>query len=221
MRKIKIYNFIFIINIFFIFLLLIIYVKNIEVKTVYLYSDASQYKIAIDEFINKKKYMFSVNAKDLLGHFEEQKKIRTIDIKKKLPFSLHIDLKNHIPTFLWNNMEVLNEYGEPIKHNANKSNLIILEGPENLFGEVLDSYKLLNNLLKKKELNISKLSLSNNGNWQLIVENFTEINLGKKIDFIKINHVFLFFFDKGYDLSEITRIDIRYPDGFSYAEGFR
>ena len=71
--------------------------------------------------------------------------------------------------------------------------MIILEGPENLFGEVLDSYKLLNNLLKNKELNISKLSLSNNGNWKLIVENFTEINLGKKIDFIKINQVFLFF----------------------------
>ena len=30
---------------------------------------------------------------------------------------------------------------------VDKSNLIILEGPENLFGEVLDSYKLLNNLL--------------------------------------------------------------------------
>ena len=118
-------------------------------------------------------------------------------------------------------MKVLNEHGEPIKYNTNISNLIILEGPENLFVEVLDSYKLLNNLLKKKELNISKLSLSNNGNWQLIVENFTEINLGKKIDFIKINQVFFIFLDKGYDLSEIKRIDIRYPDGFSYAEDFR
>ena len=221
MRKIKIYNFVSIINIFFIFLLLLIYVKNIEVKKVYLYSDATQYKNVIDEFISKKKFMFSVNATDLLGQFEDQSKIRTIDIKKKLPFSLHIDLKNHIPTFLWNNMKVLNEHGEPIKYNTNNSNLIILEGPENLFVEVLDSYKLLNNLLKKKELNISKLSLSNYGNWQLIVENFTEINLGKKIDFIKINQVFLFFLDKGYDLSKIKRIDIRYPDGFSYAEGFR
>ena len=221
MRKIKIYNFVSIINIFFIFLLLLIYVKNIEVKKVYLYSDATQYKNVIDEFISKKKFMFSVNATDLLGQFEDQSKIRTIDIKKKLPFSLHIDLKNHIPTFLWNNMKVLNEHGEPIKYNTNNSNLIILEGPENLFVEVLDSYKLLNNLLKKKELNISKLSLSNYGNWQLIVENFTEINLGKKIDFIKINQVFLFFVDKGYDLSEIKRIDTRYPDGFSYAEGFR
>ena len=63
----------------------------------------SQYKNAIDEFINKKKFMFSVNANDLLGHFDDQSKIRTIDIKKKLPFSLLIDLKNHIPTFLWNN----------------------------------------------------------------------------------------------------------------------
>ena len=221
MRKIKIYNFVSIINIFFIFLLLLIYVKNIEVKKVYLYSDATQYKNAIDEFISKKKFMFSVNATDLLGHFEDHSKIRTIDIKKKLPFSLHIDLKNHIPTFLWNNMKVLNEHGEPIKYNTNNSNLIILEGPENLFVEIFNSYKLLNNLLKKKELNISKLSLSNNGNWQLIVENFTEINLGKKIDFIKINQVFLFFVDKGYDLSEIKRIDTRYPDGFSYAEGFR
>ena len=221
MRKIRIYNFVSIINIFFIFLLLLIYVKNIEVKKVYLYSDATQYKNVIDEFISKKKFMFSVNATDLLGHFEDHSKIRTIDIKKKLPFSLHIDLKNHIPTFLWNNMKVLNEHGEPIKYNTNNSNLIILEGPENLFVEVFNSYKLLNNLLKKKELNISKLSLSNNGNWQLIVENFTEINLGKKIDFIKINQVFLFFVDKGYDLSEIKRIDTRYPDGFSYAEGFR
>ena len=79
-----------------------------------------------------------------------------------------IDLKHHIPTFIWNNIKVLNEYGEPIIYNVDKNDLIILEGPEDLFGEVLDSYKLLNNLLKKRELNITKLSLSNNGNWKLL-----------------------------------------------------
>ena len=47
-------------------------------------------------------------------------------------------------------MNVLNEYGETIIDNTKISNLIILEGPENLFGEILDSYKLLNNLLKKR-----------------------------------------------------------------------
>ena len=142
-----------------------------------------------------KKFMFSVDANDLLGYFDDQSKIRTIDIKKS-SFSLLIDLKNHIPTFLWNNEKVLNEYGESIVYNSYNSNLIVLEGPENLFGEVLDSYKALNNLFNKGDLNISKLSLSNNGNWKVIIENFTEINLGKKIDFIKINQVFLFFHDR-------------------------
>ena len=127
-----------------------------------------------------------------------------------------IDLKHHIPTFLWNNSEVLNEHGEPIIYNVDKNGLIILEGPEDLFGEVLDSYELLDNLLKKKDLNITKLSLSDNGNWKLTIEGFTEINLGKILDYIKINQVFLFFYDKGYSLSEIKSIDIRYPDGFSY-----
>ena len=127
-----------------------------------------------------------------------------------------IDLKHHIPTFLWNNSEVLTEHGEPIIYNIDKNGLIILEGPEDLFGEVLDSYKLLDNLLKKKDLNITKLSLSDNGNWKLTIEGFTEINLGKILDYIKINQVFLFFYDKGYSLSEIKSIDIRYPDGFSY-----
>ena len=42
------------------------------------------------------------------------------------------------------------------------------------------------------------------------------MNLGKILDYIKINQVFLFFYDKGYSLSEIKSIDIRYPDGFSY-----
>ena len=132
-----------------------------------------------------------------------------------------IDLKNHIPTFLWNNEKVLNEYGESIVYNSDNNNLIILEGPENLFGEVLDSYKLLNNLFKKGDLNISKLSLSNNGNWKVIIENFTEINLGKTLDYIKINQVFLFFHDKGYSLSEIKSIDFRYPDGFTYKKDSR
>ena len=58
MRKIKIYNFVFIFNIFFLLLILLIYVQNIEVKKVYLYSDAIQYKNAIDEFINKKNSFF-------------------------------------------------------------------------------------------------------------------------------------------------------------------
>jgi len=220
MRKIRIYNLISIFNIFFLLLILLIYVQNIEVKKVYLYSDAIQYRNAIDEFINKKKFIFSVNANDLLGHFENQSKIRTIDIKKKLPFTLLIDLKHHIPTFIWNNIKVLNEYGEPIVYNVDKNNLIILEGPENLFGQVLDSYKALNNLFKKRDLNISKLSLSNNGNWKVIIENFTEINLGKTLDYIKINQVFLFFYDRGYSLSEIKSIDFRYPDGFTYKKGF-
>ena len=157
MRKIRIYNLISIFNIFFLLLILLIYVQNIEVKKVYLYSDAIKHKDAIDEFINKKKFVFSVHADDLLGHFESQSKIRTIDIKKKLPFSLLIDLKHHIPTFLWNNIMVLNEYGEPIFYNADKSDLIILEGPEDLLGEVFDSYKSLNILIKKKGLNISIL----------------------------------------------------------------
>ena len=179
MRKIRIYNFIFTINVLILFSFLIIYVLKLEVK-VYLYSDAIQYKNEIDEFINKKKFVFSVNANDLLGHFKSQRKIRTINIKK-LPFSLIIDLKHHIPTFLWNNVNVLNEYGETIIDNTKISNLIILEGPENLLSEILKTYKLLNNLLKNKELKISKLSLTDNGNWKLIVENFTEINLGKKL----------------------------------------
>ena len=68
---------------------MLIYVKNIEVKKVYLYSDATQYKNVIDEFINKKKFMFSVNATDLLGHFKDQSKIRTIDIKKTSFFITH------------------------------------------------------------------------------------------------------------------------------------
>ena len=221
MRKIKIYNFIFAINIFFLFLILLIYLQNLEVKKVYLYSDASQYKNAIDEFINKKKFMFSVDANDLFGYFDDQSKIRTIDIKKKLPFSLLIDLKNHIPTFLWNNEKVLNEYGESIAYNSFNNNLIILEGPENLLGEVLDSYKVLNNLFEKRNLNISKLSLSNNGNWKVIIKNFTEINLGKTLDYIKINQVFSFFYDRGYSLSEIKSIDFRYPDGFTYKKDSR
>ena len=197
------------------------YFQNLEVKKVYLYSDAAQYKNAIDEFINKKKFMFSVDANDLLDYFDDQSKIRTIDIKKKLPFSLLIDLKNHIPTFLWNNEKVLNEYGESIAYNSFNHNLIILEGPEDLFGEVLDSYKVLNNLFEKRDLNISKLSLSNNGNWKVIIENFTEINLGKTLDYIKINQVFLFFHDRGYSLSEIKSIDFRYPDGFTYKKDSR
>ena len=221
MRKIKIYNFIFTINIFFLFLILLMYLQNLEVKKVYLYSDASQYKNAIDEFINKKKFMFSVDANDLLDYFDDKSKIRTIDIKKKLPFSLLIDLKNHIPTFKWNNEKVLNEYGESIAYNSFNHNLIILEGPEDLFGEVLDSYKVLNNLFEKRDLNISKLSLSNNGNWKVIIENFTEINLGKTLDYIKINQVFLFFYDKDYSLSEIKSIDFRYPDGFTYKKDSR
>ena len=221
MRKIKIYNFIFAVNIFFLFLILLIYLQNLEVKKVYLYSDASQYKNAIDEFINKKKFMFSVDANDLLDYFDDKSKIRTIDIKKKLPFSLLIDLKNHIPTFKWNNEKVLNEYGESIAYNSFNNNLIILEGPEDLFGEVLDSYKVLNNLFEKRDLNISKLSLSNNGNWKVIIENFTEINLGKTLDYIKINQVFLFFYDKDYSLSEIKSIDFRYPDGFTYKKDSR
>lgn len=197
------------------------YLQNLEVKKVYLYSDASQYKNAIDEFINKKKFMFSVDANDLLDYFDDKSKIRTIDIKKKLPFSLLIDLKNHIPTFKWNNEKVLNEYGESIAYNSFNNNLIILEGPENLFDEVLDSYKVLNNLFEKRDLNISKLSLSNNGNWKVIIENFTEINLGKTLDYIKINQVFLFFYDKDYSLSEIKSIDFRYPDGFTYKKDSR
>ena len=221
MRKIKIYNFIFTINIFFLFLILLMYLQNLEVKKVYLYSDASQYKNAIDEFINKKKFMFSVDANDLLDYFDDKSKIRTIDIKKKLPFSLLIDLKNHIPTFKWNNEKVLNEYGESIAYNSFNNNLIILEGPEDLFGEVLDSYKVLNNFFEKRDLNISKLSLSNNGNWKVIIENFTEINLGKTLDYIKINQVFLFFYDKDYSLSEIKSIDFRYPDGFTYKKDSR
>ena len=89
-----------------------------------------------------------------------------------------IDLKNHIPTFLWNNEKVLNEYGESMVYNSDNSNLIILEGPENLFGEVLDSYKALNNLFKK-DLNISKLSLSNNGNWKVLIEILPRLILEK------------------------------------------
>ena len=58
MRKIRIYNSVFTINVLILFSFLIIYVKNIEVKKVYLYSDAIQYKNEIDEFINKKNLYF-------------------------------------------------------------------------------------------------------------------------------------------------------------------
>ena len=127
-----------------------------------------------------------------------------------------IDLKHHIPTFLWNNVKVLNEYGEPIISNDGKM-VYHFRRSEDLLGQVLDSYKLLNNILDKRKLSISKLSLSNNGNWKLVVESFTEINLGKTLDYIRY---FLFFYDKGYRLSEIKSIDARYPDGFSYVKDF-
>ena len=71
MRKIKIYNFVFTINVFFIFIFDNL-CSQARGKKVYLYSDAIQYKNEIDEFINKKKFMFSVNANDLLGHFKSK-----------------------------------------------------------------------------------------------------------------------------------------------------
>jgi len=142
--------------------------------------------------------------------------IKTIRIQRKLPYTLNIDIEEHIPFALWQNKEqlhLINENGEIIEINKQEIkafyNLIIILGPNSR----QHTKSLFNILLVNPKISsqVKTASWISNRRWDLKFENNLIVKLPEKnvmkawlklIKLFKINGLTI----------DLKKIDLRIED---------
>ena len=161
---------------------------------------------------------FSVNVNKLKENIEAKYSwIYQVQVTKKWPDILNINVKEQEPYAIWNRKYILNDYGE-IFSSVSKDkyiNLVKLDGPEKKELSVFKKYKILSSILShdSKQMKILKVNCSEINSWEVILNNKILLYLGSE-DLIKRFRRFIKIYP--YILKQnkpIKYVDLRYKKG--------
>lgn len=157
-----------------------------------------------------------LNLSDIQALLLENNWYRRVAVSRVWPSSLKVVIEEEQPIARWGNAAFINRHGEIIR-TANLDVLDhypMLEGRDENAYDIAKSYLMMAQVMADQNLDITKLSVSNDGNWSVEVNHRFEVALGRHQLSERIER-FLFLYDQQLgELSEdLKRIDMRYQSG--------
>ena len=187
------------------------------------FQDKDQVQSVLLTELSKGFYGLSVNRlkKNLLS----LSWIQSSEVKRVWPDAIQIELLERKPLVIWNQTSLISSQGDLFvaKHNkemASLENLPKLDGPEGRHGLVWQNYLVMEKVLEPMGLKISKLTLSQRGSWEIILENNLKIILGTREVLPRLRR-----FVRSYDKlisqrpNQIAYVDLRYTSGMAVGWG--
>ena len=164
------------------------------------------------------KGFFGLNVKSIQNSLEQLPWIQTVDIRRIWPDRLLISVVEKTAQGRWNDSGVLSTDGKifypdtasiPVK-------LPHFNGPNDRVQEILQQYFVLLEMLGPIGLRIQTIELSNEGTWQLLLDNGIKIVLGKTALNERMARFILAYPLRFQDKrAQIAYIDLRYTNGFA------
>ncbi|SEI40257.1 cell division protein FtsQ [Allopseudospirillum japonicum] len=150
--------------------------------------------------------------------------IAQVRIRRQWPSTLYVELEERQPFAYWNQEGFLDQNGALFHPQQPLPQLDLpkLSGPPDQYAEVFAFYKNLSEALAQQThaelIKVSALELSQRGAWHFVLNDSVSILLGRdRIDARLLRFLYYWQHMFAQRWQEVTRIDLRYPNGFAVA----
>jgi len=158
---------------------------------------------------------FTVDLAHARAAFEQLPWVRKVSVRRKFPWSLEVDLEEHVAFARWNEKELVNTYGEVFAENSGQV-LPEFVGQPNTSSQMKILYDEFNKELSPMKQQINRINLSPRFSWQVRLNNGMVLELGREQMQQRLAR-----FVEVYPYSlprlphAVTHVDLRYRNGFA------
>jgi cell division protein FtsQ len=189
-------------------------VSNVRVEGAQRFVTEEALRNLISPYLGSSFFAFDVSeAKQSL---EQHPWIRRVSAKKVWPDALVLDIQEEIAIARWGDGQLINQFGEifePPGHQRT-AELPLLAGSEGEQHRVMEQYRAVSQQLFSVGLRVTSLSLSQRGNWTLILNDSMSVTLGREKTMERLVRFIELY--KSSDLmafEKLASVDLRYDNG--------
>ena len=161
---------------------------------------------------------FTIDLEQTRKVFEQLAWVRKVSLRRHFPWGLEITLEEHVPMARWNEIALVNTYGE-VFSGQSKLDLPEFNGEPDTSGQIAEKYVEFSQVLSGVNRSIKTMNLSPRFAWQLILDNGMQLELGR--EHVK-QRLARFVAVYPYSLATMTNkynhVDLRYPNGFAVSQ---
>jgi len=144
--------------------------------------------------------------------------VSDVQVQKRWPDTIRITVDEYVPVAHWNRGQLVSDAGEPfmVPEADELQGLPWLEGPGERLEEVLQTWVELDEILLPAGLEISRLRLDGRGAWSMVLDNGTQVQLGRDSTVERLQRL-LASWDallRDQALPPLD-VDLRYTNGFA------
>ena len=175
----------------------------------------NEYELA-EEILPQAKGFFSTNVKALQQTLAAMPWIDQVNVEKRWPAKLLIEVIEQKPLAIFNNNAVINLRGELIFVNVQqmpRNTLPLLLGYDYELPAMLVFFKLLQDELNKVNLSVTKLENKVDIGWQATLNNNIKLVIGRDDLAARIKRFVGLFKTKQDLLPNVRTVDLRYNNG--------
>ncbi len=158
---------------------------------------------------------FTVDLNKTRQAFERLPWVRKVSVRRKFPWTLEVDVEEHVALARWNDKDLVNTHGEVFSGKVEQP-LPVFTGQPDTSAQVTQMYSELNGALQPLHQQIAQISLSPRFAWQVKLDKGMVLELGREemqerlVRFVKVYP---------YSLAALVRpvnhVDLRYRNGFA------
>jgi len=158
---------------------------------------------------------FTVDLGGAQAAFEKLPWVRRVDIRRRWPNRLEVEVEEHRELARWGNSALVNRYGE-VFEGASNNRLPVFEGPDGSYAEVTRSYFEFNKELARIGRHVETVRVSERRAWRLRLDDGTVIELGRDGVLARLSTYVAAFGRSVARLEGGARyVDLRYANGFT------
>lgn len=158
---------------------------------------------------------FTVDLDRTRQAFEQLPWVRKVSVRRKFPWSVEVELEEHVALARWNGNALLNTHGEVFQADCSQA-LPDFIGQPGSGVQMAQMYGELNDVLRSMQQHVVQLSLSPRFAWQVRLENGMTLELGREQMQSRLARFVMVY---PYSLATlpvaVRHVDLRYRNGFA------
>ncbi len=163
---------------------------------------------------------FSVDMKRARLAFEQLPWVRKVSVRRKFPWSLEVELEEHVALARWNGVALVNTHGEvftvPRENDTDVQVLPAFIGQPDTSAQMAKLYVELSQTLQPLQQQVTQMSLSPRFAWQARLGNGMVLELGREqMQQRMARFVEVYPYSLATLAGDVTHVDLRYRNGFA------
>jgi cell division protein FtsQ len=158
---------------------------------------------------------FSVDLDLTRQAFEQLPWVRKVSVRRKFPWSLELEVEEHVALARWNGSALVNSHGEVFAAASEQALPAFIGQPETSL-QVARMYDELNALLQPLQRQIAQISLSPRSAWQVKLDSGVVLELGREQMQERLaRFVAVYPYSLATLARQVSHVDLRYRNGFA------